>query len=277
MNDEQRLEAWFSEREVAPKNVRAGVALVMTHVRKTRQQGRWLPLPLHRPKAPVPSATDTIEYPPSAIPATEGQIPIVIGRTHPMFSPAKAITAAALVFGIGGVMLIAQPFDQQGSAPGAPADAVAPTRVTGEIGWASSCTGPDTVVDGDVTHQWNYDCSPQTWTASDPRLSGQVVARWNNDAYLVDGRYIVVNTSLDIVTNDAGGWVCTSTGLYEGPVLGGEVALGDMATDCVGQGGYEGLSAVFVRSMPPGGSSEEFVGLIFSGDRPPLPEPPAAG
>ena len=38
MNDEQRLEAWFSEREVAPKNVRAGVAWVMTHVRKTRQQ-----------------------------------------------------------------------------------------------------------------------------------------------------------------------------------------------------------------------------------------------
>ena len=34
-----------------------------------------------------------------------------------MFSPAKAITAGALVFAIGGVMLMAQPFHQQGSVP----------------------------------------------------------------------------------------------------------------------------------------------------------------
>jgi hypothetical protein len=39
-----------------------------------------------------------------------------------MFSPANAITAGALVFAIGGVMLIAQPFEQQGSVPGAATD-----------------------------------------------------------------------------------------------------------------------------------------------------------
>ncbi len=39
-----------------------------------------------------------------------------------MFSPANAITAGALVFAIGGVMLIAQPFDQQVSVLGATTD-----------------------------------------------------------------------------------------------------------------------------------------------------------
>ena len=51
-----------------------------------------------------------------------------------MFSPVKAITAGALVFALGGVLLIAQPFDQQGgSVPGAATDAdiVPPVEVTG--------------------------------------------------------------------------------------------------------------------------------------------------
>ena len=153
-------------------------------------------------------------------------------------------------------------------------EAVAPTRVTGEVGWGLSCTGPDTVVEGDVIHERNWDCSPQTWTASDPRLSGASVSRWNDDAYLVDGRYTVVLTGLEILTNDAGAWVCTGTGLYEGLGLDELGLLGDATTTCVGQDGYDGLTAVLVRSQ--GIRAEEFVGLIVSGDLPPLPEPRAA-
>lgn len=153
------------------------------------------------------------------------------------------------------------------------AEAVAPTRVTGEVGWGLSCTGPDTVVEGDVIHERNWDCSPQTWTASDPRLSGESVSRWNDDAYLVDGRYAVFMTGLDILTNDAGAWACTGSGLYEslGFDAGALELLGDATTTCVGQDGYEGPTAVLVRSR--GNRAEEFVGLIFSGDLPPLPEP----
>jgi hypothetical protein len=154
------------------------------------------------------------------------------------------------------------------------AEAVVPTRVTGEVGWGLSCTGPDTVVEGDVIHERNWDCSPQPWTASDPRLVGASVSRWNNDAYLVDGTYIVVLTSHEVLTNDGGAWVCTGTGLYEGLELDGLELLGDMTTTCVGQDGYEGLTAVLVRRQ--GERAEEFVGLIFSGDLPPLPEPRAA-
>jgi hypothetical protein len=154
------------------------------------------------------------------------------------------------------------------------AEAVAPTRVTGEIGWGRSCTGPDTMVEGDVIHERDWDCSPQTWTASDPRLSGEAIARWNSDAYLVDGRYTVVTTGLDILTNDAGGWVCTGISLYEGRELTSAGLLGNATTTCVGQDGYQGLTAVLVRSQ--GVRAEEFVGLIFSGDPPPPPEPRAA-
>jgi hypothetical protein len=39
--------------------------------------------------------------------------------------------------------------------------------------------------------------------------------------------------------------------------------------------GYEGLSAVLVSEMAED-FSEEFVGLIFPGGMPPVPEPPAA-
>ena len=38
--------------------------------------------------------------------------PSVTGRTRSMFSPAKAVIAGALVFGLVGVLLIAQPFGQ---------------------------------------------------------------------------------------------------------------------------------------------------------------------
>ena len=43
---------------------------------------------------------------------------------------------------------------------------------------------------------------------------------------------------------------------------------------CVGDGGYEGLSALIVW---PGDNSSvnEFIGLIFTGDVPPIPAPPA--
>jgi hypothetical protein len=156
------------------------------------------------------------------------------------------------------------------------AEAVAPTRVTGEVGWGLSCTGPETVVEGEVIHERNWDCSPQPWTASDPRLSGESVSRWNNDAYPVDGRYTVVLNGLEVLTNDGGAWVCTGTGLYEALTLDAtEVeSLGDSTTICVGQEGYEGLTAVLVRSQAE--RAEEFVGLIFSGEPPPLPEPRAA-
>ncbi len=275
MNDERRLAAWFSDREEAPESVPQGVAMVMANVPRVRQQGRWLPLPLRRSKsiATTPSTTGTAEYQPSPIPASNGQSPTVIGRTMTMFSPAKAITAGALVFALGGVLLIAQPFQQQASVPATTAD-VEPVWVTGNIALASSCTGPDYEQDGAVRHDWHYVCSPQTWTASDPRFSGEVAALWNDDVYQTDNGFNAVNVSANYLRNEEGGWTCTSINLYEGYGLFPTGLTGETAT-CIGQGGYEGLSAILVMDDSLAETANPFSGLIFSGDFPPLPEPPA--
>ena len=190
-----------------------------------------------------------------------------------MLSPVKAITAGALVFAIGGAFLIAQPFEQQGNVPGAETEDVAATWVTGNVQYAPNCSGPDSEMDGEVRHERNYECSPQTWTASDPRFSGEVSRRWNEDVYQTDNGFMAVNTTVDFLRNDEGGWACSSSNLYEGFGLFPTNLTGKTAT-CVGQGGYEGLSAILVEDEAEGGGP--FVGLIFSGDFPPLPEPPAA-
>jgi hypothetical protein len=69
-----------------------------------------------------------------------------------MFSPAKAITAGALVFALGGVLLIAQPFDQQGGGvPGAATDTefIPPVVVNGWVGsWREVSSGELTIEEG---------------------------------------------------------------------------------------------------------------------------------
>lgn len=189
-----------------------------------------------------------------------------------MLSPAKAIIAGAVVFSIGSAFLIAQPFDRQGSVPGAETETIAPTWVTGNIGLAPSCSVPDSEEDGVVTHQWSYVCNPQTWTASDPRLSGEVAAVWNTNVYQTDNGPRAVTVDARYVQNDGGGWTCSSVFLSEGGGLFAPAFTGTTWT-CVGQGGYDGLSAVVVE--PDDSAGYPFVGLIFSGDLPPLPEPPA--
>ena len=191
-----------------------------------------------------------------------------------MFSPVKAITAGALVFAIGGVLLIAQPFDQQPTVPGAATEAVAPTWVTGDVQRAPSCSGPDSVEsDGDVRHDWIIECSPQTWTSSDSRLTSEVVRRWNSDVFQTDEGTIEVSTGTAYLRNEGGGWACSDSSLARGSGTYSEAVSGAPYI-CIGDGGYEGLSAILVSEMGPN-FSEEFVGLIFSGDFPPLPEPPA--
>jgi hypothetical protein len=183
-----------------------------------------------------------------------------------MFSPTKALIAGALVFGIGGVMLVGQPFEQRSSVPGAVTEAPAPTWVTGTVQPAPSCLNPDPVVDGDVSRSRDVECSPQTWTSSDPRLTGEVVRRWNFDTYQTDEGSISVWRDAAYLRNDGGGWSCSANSLGKD-----DVDVADPITfTCIGDGGYAGLSASLVL-VDAGGNAEDFVGLIFSGDFPPLP------
>jgi hypothetical protein len=279
MRDEKytpEVGAWLKGREVPPPDSQPTARRVATRLPQVRQRNRWWPFPVFYRKARTHTTIDTINDRFSPDLAANGPTPTVIGRTQPMFSPVKAITAGALVFAIGSAFLIAQPLERRDRVPGAETEAIAPTWVTGNVQPAPTCSSPDLEVDGDVRRSRNVECSPQTWTSSDPRLTGEVVRRWNDDIYETDEGTISVSMDAAYLRNDDGGWACTNSGLAKGSgTYAQEVTGGTDTHTCIGDGGYEGLSAILVLSAGQD-FSEEFVGLIFSGDFPPLPEAPAA-
>ncbi len=123
MNDDDRLlldvRSWLKDEDVVPPDAEQAGRLVAAELPETRQlrRTRWS-LPTLTRKNSSPTIDQTTAYQPSPIPATNGHTPTVIGRTQSMLSPVKAITAGALVFAIGGALLIAQPFEQQGAYRG---------------------------------------------------------------------------------------------------------------------------------------------------------------
>ena len=162
MKDEQMqslLDAWYRDRDEAPRDTDGGSLACHGRVPQTRQRSRWWPFPIFYRRTKTPPTTDTAEYQPSPIPATDGHTPTVIGRTQSMLSPVKAITAGAIIFAIGGVMLVAQPFQQQGSPPGA-ATPAAPVAVSGHA------TGGDCPVE-----------PPSSWATASPRTGMATATR----------------------------------------------------------------------------------------------------
>ena len=120
MTDEQMqslLEEEFRAMNTTPDDVERSTREVLQRKAHVRQRSRWWPIPVFYRRTRSPTTNDTTEYQPSPIPATNGHTPTVTGRTQSMFSPVKAITAGALIFAIGGVLLIAQPFEPAGSRP----------------------------------------------------------------------------------------------------------------------------------------------------------------
>ena len=151
-------------------------------------------------------------------------------RISSMFSPVKAITAGALVFAIGGVLLIAQPFDQQGSSvPGAATDAepAQTVEVTGQVAF-------------------DHPGNPETWTTNDLRLTG--TGGWaategspmeRPPSYFLGGRFL---------ETDDGTWRQLPVPTVNIPGDEGNMLLRERDPHwdmvLVGEGGYEGL--VFV-------------------------------
>jgi len=97
------LDRWLHDTEVPPPDPKEGARRVASRLPHTKQAGWWLPVLVLRRKRDEPTTPDTIEYQSSAVPATDGHTPTVIGRTQTMFGPSKALIAGALVFAIGGV------------------------------------------------------------------------------------------------------------------------------------------------------------------------------
>jgi hypothetical protein len=196
-----------------------------------------------------------------------------------MLSPAKAITAGALVFALGGVLLVAQPFDQQGNVPGAATDdpALAPSFFSGAIAgeWT---TNSEPVVerrdDGVLAGTGESYTFP--WEANDPRISGTATISTNETDYregastlAPTGDVGTIRTGLIRIVNDEGSW--------EGEVQNLQlenVGFASASGWLTGANAYEGLRAYVVWSFPGDGT---FHGHITAEGPPPAPESPPEG
>jgi len=275
--DDTRLHDWLDDSVGQIPDPVEGTQQVMSQVEETPQAGRWLPFPVfHRKsKARTPTTNDTTEYQSSPIRAMNGHTPTVIGRTHSMLNPpAKAIVAGTLVFAIGGVLLIAQPFDQQAVAPGAEADFAPPVEVTGTSASPAGCTETDyegSFEDIGVDARL-FSCSTEAgmpWSFTDPRLEG-VVIRKNEESHidLGDGPDAYIAQSAISIENDGGAWRERPRPwlLRDFDFLPDEVVVLD------GTGDYEGLVTV-LRATDPNGALSEFHGFILDARwMPPAPE-----
>jgi hypothetical protein len=270
------LGTWLKDTVEGPPDPQQTARRVAERLPETPQLRRhWWQLTPRRARR-SPDRSGAIARRTAPIPATNGHTPTVIGRTHSMLSPAKAITAGALVFAIGGVMLVAQPFQQPDIAPGAETEAAAPTWVTGSMQHVDGSCSETGSSASDGVSRHSYQCT-FAWTASDPRLTGDASNLWTEDAYRTDDEAITVGMDASFLRNEGGEWACSYPYLVKGtdPMTQEDVTASSTYT-CIGSAGYEGLWAVLVSEPIEDSFSDEFVGLIFSGELPPVPEPPAA-
>jgi hypothetical protein len=284
MNDEQLqtfLQEGFKAMDTTPDDVVRSTRQVMERKTHVRQRSRWLPFPVRHRRPQSPTTTDTTAFQPSSMPATDGQTPTVIGRTQPMFSPSKALITGALVFGIGGVMLIAQPFDQQSNAPGAEVQPPqAPTAFSATYSWSGRSNPGSTTEYDDGTivsagQGWMFDSRE----SSDPRFAGPLVLT------VTDIRYPDLGGGIGVggyrIETDEGAWQqvpTASASFLEDSALwaSGQLPPADniMFHTFIGEGDYEGLTAVVQETWWPGGVDGlvQLDGYIFEGDLPDAPE-----
>lgn len=267
MKDEKytpEVGGWLKAREVSPADSQAAARRVAARLPHVRQRSRWWPIPVHHRRTRTPTST-SLETTPT---------PSIIGRTHAMFSPVKAIAAGALILAIGGAALVAQPFAQQASVPGAEGG-VAPEPVAFTANYSYESAGPQQVLtlpNGTVRSADAAWVFPST-EASDPRFEGIATMNATTDRY--DG--VSLSSQLLRIENESGAW-------QDGPYFrltwadrdtpgDEETVLGDVLQRLlVGEGEYEGLVALVVDTAS-GPGSFTIEGVIFDGDLPPAPEP----
>ena len=263
MNDEQMqplLEVWLRDRDEAPRTRTVGIARVMVRLPDPPAWSLVAATGVPSEGQGQPTATDTTVYQPGPIPATNGHVPTVIGRTHTMFSPVKAIVAGALVFVLGGLFLVAQPFDQRGSVPGAEqgAELAPPVVVTITESEGTGVEGEECTGDSPAVCTWG---GSSQWSATDPRLSGTATMRATEYSWEDGG--ITEAYAIEVV-NDKGTWVGTGR-----TTVARE--FGGLNMDTLnGEGAYEGLSAVLTQP-----DDNIIKAVIVEGGLPPFPELPA--
>jgi len=192
-----------------------------------------------------------------------------------MLSPAKAITAGALVFALGGVVLMAQSFDQQGdSVPGAATDAepVAPVEFTSKA-WFSGQVGRGETNEVAPGHDrltgeaWKFRFSE----TSDPRVDGTIINATTIDTH--SGGDVEVSMDAYRIENEGGAWqeVPMFFIRFRGQPLGRIITGAVTPHVFIGEDEYEGLVVVAEETWT--GSGFELHGFIIEGGLPVAPEP----
>ncbi len=269
MNDDRltaALRSFYQGTALTPPDPELGLERVMNRVPETQQRGRWWPLPSLGQAAAMPSAIPDPEHQSTPVPATSGYPTTITGRTYAMFSPAKAIVAGAIVFALGGVFLVAQPFDQQGGVvPGAATDVAGEsTAVTGtSVCWLKTSgtfqltSAPYSLSDQVLT------CSED---ASDPRVTGTMtlvinIEGWSEGIKLEDPANSHLRTDYALVGPD-GTWNGHGFGFYEAD---GTAHVVHIAT---GSEAYQGLTYTQSITVEAGTANATYVGLIQTGSLP---------
>jgi hypothetical protein len=266
MNDKEMdavLRTWVPDAPAGHPDRSRVVGNVVRQLHSTRRRRRWWLTAAFRRTASTPMDAERHHDPATPVPATNGHIPTDIGRSQIMFSPAKAITAGALIFAIGGVLLIAQPFERPLGAPGAATDEspAAPVAVTA-TSYAGGCPGAETTETvGIIERTTGGYCNP-TWDWSDDRLDGKVTWASNSDVY-ADGSGLSIGMLALSFENEDGAWRMRPLPVIEFPDASPTAAD---AWILDGEGAYEGLTAVLLVDY--------YVphGFIIDGDLPPAPE-----
>jgi len=268
------LRTWMEEEPAQKPDRSRVVSNVVGQLASTRKpRRRWWPF--HRRAVIPPTSDQATDFQPAPALATNGHTPTVTGRTQSMFSPAKAITAGALVFAIGGVLLIAQPFDQQGgSVPGAATDTevAAPVEFTSKAGYighpaeAQTETLPNGIV-RDTGEAWQF----RFVETSDPRIDGLITSTVSRLTYPgEEGSAFELGLDAYRIVNERGAWqeLPTFTAGFPWSVDHDDYVLQRVY---VGEGDYEGLS--FMADETWTGNGFELHGFIFEGELPVVAEP----
>lgn len=115
-----------------------------------------------------------------------------------------------------------------------------------------------------------WQCTPQEWVTSDPRLDGASANTWNADVWLIDGALISLRRATYDVVNEGGRWHCEGAyHLAHGSGLFFDPDHPESVT-CVGAGGYAGLTAIATIDWSDF-QNVTIAALIVPGEPPPLP------
>lgn len=263
-----------------------GTRQVMSQVEETSQVGRWLPFGvLHRRIRTRTAATDdTTEYRAGPISPTNGHTHTLIGRTHTMLSPVKAISVGAIAatviaFALGGVLFIAGPLGPQGdSVPGAATEAAAaePVPFTLRFTWLNrQLREAEDLTEGGVTTSIGSCNAMRVDAATDPRIGGELTFCSDEHVYgEVRDESTLVWTDTYRIVNEEGAWQGSHGGVvWDDPGSEERWEAGGGLLIFSGVGAYDGLYAAVYF---PGLWSEGGRGFIFEGPPPPAPAPPAA-